>query len=74
MKGKPSQAKAAEGNKQTRRHIWDLIVDNMKDVPHEDFAALPKDGLSQIDHYVYGTPKVRICPVRNADECVDCRP
>jgi hypothetical protein len=29
----------------------------MKDVPPEDFAALPKDGLSQIDHYVYGTPK-----------------
>jgi len=41
----------------TPRHIWDIIVDNMKDVPPEDFAALPKDGLSQIDHYVYGTPK-----------------
>ena len=23
----------------------------------EDFAALPKDGLSQIDHYVYGVPR-----------------
>jgi hypothetical protein len=41
----------------TPRHIWDIIVDNMKDVPAEDFAALPKDALSQIDHYVYGTPK-----------------
>jgi hypothetical protein len=40
-----------------RRHIWDVIADNMKDVPREDFAALPKDGLSQIDHYVYGVPK-----------------
>ena len=39
------------------RHIWDIIVNNMKDVPAEDFTALPKDGLSQIDHYVYGTPK-----------------
>jgi hypothetical protein len=29
----------------------------MKDVPTEDFAALPKDGLSQIDHYVHGVPK-----------------
>jgi hypothetical protein len=29
----------------------------MKDLPPEDFAALPKDGLSQIDHYVYGVPK-----------------
>jgi hypothetical protein len=42
---------------QTRRHIWEIITENMKDVPPEDFAALPKDGLSQIDHYVYGTPK-----------------
>jgi hypothetical protein len=40
-----------------RRPIWDVIADNMKDVPPEDFAALPKDGLSQIDHYVYGVPK-----------------
>jgi hypothetical protein len=39
------------------RRIWDIIVENMKDVPPEDFAALPKDGLSQIDHYVYGVPK-----------------
>jgi hypothetical protein len=37
--------------------IWEVIAGNMKDVPPEDFAALPKDGLSQIDHYVYGTPK-----------------
>jgi plasmid stability protein len=40
-----------------RRHIWDIIAENMKDVPPEDLAALPKDGLSQIDHYVYGVPK-----------------
>ncbi len=40
-----------------RRHIWEVIAENMKDVPPEDFAALPKDGLSQIDHYVYGVPK-----------------
>lgn len=40
-----------------RRRIWEVIADNMKDVPPEDFAALPKDGLSQIDHYVYGVPK-----------------
>jgi hypothetical protein len=39
------------------RRIWDIIAENMKDVPPEDFAALPKDGLSQIDHYVYGVPK-----------------
>jgi hypothetical protein len=28
-----------------------------EDIPPEDFEDLPKDGLSQIDHYVYGVPK-----------------
>jgi len=39
------------------RPIWEVIAENMKDVPSEDLAALPKDGASQIDHYVYGVPK-----------------
>jgi len=42
---------------QPRRHIWDSIAEIMRDVPAADLAALPKDGLSQIDHYVYGVPK-----------------
>jgi hypothetical protein len=46
-----------EGTTARRRHIWDIIAENMNDVPPEDFSALPKDGLSQIDHYVYGVPK-----------------
>jgi hypothetical protein len=41
----------------SQRRIWEVIAENMKDVPPEDFAALPKDGLDQIDHYVYGVPK-----------------
>jgi len=53
----PEPAKNAAGQRDRPRHIWDIIVENMKDVPPEDFAALPKDGLSQIDHYVYGVPK-----------------
>jgi len=40
-----------------QRHIQEVIAENMKRVPAEDFAGLPKDGLSQIDHYVYGVPK-----------------
>jgi len=39
------------------RPIWDVLVENMEDVPPEDLAALPKDGASQIDHYIYGLPK-----------------
>jgi hypothetical protein len=39
------------------RPIWELIQDNMKDVPIEEFAKLPKDGASEHDHYLYGHPK-----------------
>jgi len=39
------------------RPIWELILDNMQDVPAEEFAKLPKDGASQHDHYLYGHPK-----------------
>lgn len=37
--------------------IWEVIAGNMSRVPHEDLAELPKDGASQIDHYIYGVPK-----------------
>jgi hypothetical protein len=50
----PELQPAASGS---RRPIWEVIVDNMKRVPPEDLAAMPKDGASQIDHYVYGVPK-----------------
>jgi hypothetical protein len=44
-------------NSEPIRPIWEVIVDSMKHVPSEDLAALPHDGASQIDHYVYGLPK-----------------
>jgi len=39
------------------RPIWEIIPELMADAPPEDLAALPKDGASQIDHYLYGHPK-----------------
>lgn len=39
------------------RPIWEVIADIMKDVPDKVFDRLPKDGASQIDHYIYGLPK-----------------
>lgn len=50
-------AEEAPPANQPSRPIWETIADNMKRVPAEELAALPKDGLSQIDHYVYGVPK-----------------
>jgi hypothetical protein len=40
-----------------RRHISEVIREIMSDVPLEDFAGLPKDGASEHDHYLYGSPK-----------------
>lgn len=40
-----------------RRHISEVIRDNMRDIPREVLEQLPKDGASQHDHYIYGLPK-----------------
>lgn len=37
--------------------IWETITDLVKEIPDEVFDRLPKDGASQIDHYIYGLPK-----------------
>ena len=47
----------AEEHNPELRPIWEVILDNMKDVPPEEFARLPKDGASEHDHYLYGHPK-----------------
>ena len=40
-----------------QRHIADVILENMQDVPPEIMATMPEDGASQHDHYIYGWPK-----------------
>jgi hypothetical protein len=47
----------AEEQKRDLRPIWEVILDNMKDVPPEDLAQLPSDGASEMDHYLYSHPK-----------------
>jgi hypothetical protein len=39
------------------RHIAEVIVEIMGDVPAEVMATMPEDGASQHDHYIYGWPK-----------------
>lgn len=39
------------------QHAAALILNNMSQVPIEALAALPTDGASQHDHYLYSTPK-----------------
>jgi hypothetical protein len=40
-----------------RRHISEIIRENMSRVPAEIMATMPTDGASQHDHYIYGWPK-----------------
>jgi hypothetical protein len=35
----------------------DIILSSMRNVPPEIMAAMPTDGASQHDHYIYGWPK-----------------
>jgi hypothetical protein len=35
----------------------EIILSSMRDVPPEMMAAMPRDGASQHDHYIYGWPK-----------------
>jgi len=49
----PDPSRAA----QPRRHISEIILDIISDVPREAFESLPRDGASEHDHYLYGSPK-----------------
>jgi hypothetical protein len=48
---------ALQPSARRRRHISYVILENMRDVPAEIMAAMPKDGASEHDHYIYGLPK-----------------
>ncbi len=41
----------------TERPIWETITERMKRLPAEVFEQLPRDGASEHDHYLYGSPK-----------------
>lgn len=42
---------------QFERPIWETITERMKKLPPEVFDRLPRDGASEHDHYLYGSPK-----------------
>jgi plasmid stability protein len=48
------EALAARGRVQSAA---DIVLEEMRKVPADIMASLPKDGASQHDHYLYGWPK-----------------
>jgi plasmid stability protein len=47
----------ADGARRSGRHIGERIQERMRNVPPEAREAMPRDGASQHDHYIYGLPK-----------------
>jgi hypothetical protein len=45
------------GSTGTRRPISEVIREIWRDMPEDVRAKLPRDGASEVDHYVYGLPK-----------------
>lgn len=41
------------------RPIWQVIAEIGASVPEEEWAKVPKDGSINLDHYLYGAPKVK---------------
>jgi hypothetical protein len=37
--------------------VWQRFQDAARAIPEEELAALPVDGASEHDHYLYGLPK-----------------
>lgn len=38
--------------------IWDQVKDIIEAVPSEAWDEVPTDGAANVDHYLYGAPKV----------------
>jgi hypothetical protein len=48
---------AAAGVSPAAVPAWKQVLDNMKDIPDDEFDRMPADSSEQLDHYIYGTPK-----------------
>ena len=42
---------------QPKQTIWEKLDDRLSKVPDEEFAELPADASSNLNHYLYGSPK-----------------
>ncbi|MBX3267196.1 MAG: hypothetical protein KF831_10855 [Acidobacteria bacterium] len=42
---------------QPKKTIWEKLDERLSKVPDEEFAELPADASSNLNHYLYGSPK-----------------
>ena len=41
-----------------QRPIWEVIAEIGRSVPQQEWAKIPADSSINLDHYLYGAPKV----------------
>ena len=55
----PERFAEAESATPPYRPFWTAFTEQIHALPDEVFERLPKDGASEVDHYLYGAPKRR---------------
>ena len=40
-----------------RKPLWERAAELRQSIPAEEWDKLPTDGATQLDHYIYGSPK-----------------
>ncbi len=48
---------ANDREEEEQKPIWEKIRERAEKIPPEVWERLPEDGASEVDHYIYGTPK-----------------
>ncbi len=52
-----AQSRLSSAEPLTHRPVWEIIGERMKTLPQDLLERLPRDGASEHDHYLYGSPK-----------------
>lgn len=55
--GKSTQDTTSQVSTEPDKPIWEKFIEASREIPDEELDRLPTDLASQVDHYVYGTPK-----------------
>ena len=59
VSGRPKEPSTRGDFDPVAKPIWEVAEEIRKSVPETEWKKLPKDGSINIDHYLYGHPKVR---------------
>ena len=60
----PRLKKRKPGAKPQKTPIWETIAAIGAAIPEEEWGDYPHDSSINLDHYLYGAPKVERCPRR----------